>query len=184
MAPQKRHTGQSFGQCSSSCDSSVGRSTLLASPTTKQRPTKRLTLSNGTTADRVPAPSHSCHRTIPFSDNGNPGVSLKNILNGGCVQNSPEPGFKAGPHKVALQWPGYDAEDRRHITVNPNTKQELAVAVCTAMHKFYSSASKMTPSVKSHPWTLCSRVRLKDILLTSIHLDAAGVWLPESYVLR
>ncbi|KAG1824235.1 hypothetical protein EV424DRAFT_1395875 [Suillus variegatus] len=181
MLPHKRHSGQSFGQSSSS---SAGRSTTPPSPTTKQRPTKRLTLSNGTTADRVPAPSHSCHRTIPFSDNGNLGVSVGNILNGRRVLDSPEPGFKAGPHKVALQWPGYDAEDRRHITVNPNTKQELAVAVCTAMHKFYSSASKMTPSVKSDPWTLCSRVRLKDILLTSIHLDAAGVWLPEFYVLR
>ncbi|KAG1901381.1 uncharacterized protein F5891DRAFT_253517 [Suillus fuscotomentosus] len=181
MLPRKRHSGQSFGQSSSS---SAGRSTPPPSPTAKQRPTKRLTLSNGTTADRVPAPGHSCDHIIPFSDNGNPGVSVGNILNGRCVLDSPEPSFKAGPHKVALQWPGYDDSDPRHITVNPNTKQELAVAVCTAMHKFYSSASKMTPSVKSDPWTLCSRVRLKDILLTSIHLDAAGVWLPEFYVLR
>lgn len=182
MAPQKRkHSGQSFGQSSSS---SVRRNTPPPSPTTKQRPTKRLTLSNGTTADRVPAPCHSCDRMIPFSDNGSPGVSVKNILNGGCVQDSPEHGFKAGPHKVVMQWPGYDSSDRRHITVNPKTKQELVVALCTALHKFYSSVSKMTPSVESDPWTFCSRVRLGDILLTSIHLDAAGVWLPEFYVLR
>lgn len=36
------------------------------------------------------------------------------------------------------QWPGYDSLD---ITINSNTKQELAVALCTALHKFYSLAS-------------------------------------------
>ncbi|KAG1849920.1 hypothetical protein DFJ58DRAFT_794406, partial [Suillus subalutaceus] len=105
---------------------------------------------------------------------------------GGHVQDSPERDFKAGSLKIVFQWPGYDFSDvlhARHITINPNTKQELVTALCTALHKFYLSASKITPSVESGSWALSSRVRLGDIMLTSIHFDA-GVWFPQFYVLR
>jgi hypothetical protein len=139
MAPQKRYSGESFGE--SSC-SSVKRSTPPPSPTTKQCSVERLTLPDGKTAHRVPAPCNSRNPTIPFYDNGTPGVSVKNVLGGGCVQDSPEPDFKAGSLKVVFQWPGYDYPNVPHprpITINPNTKQELTVTVCTALHKFYSS---------------------------------------------
>lgn len=186
MAPQKRRSGQSFGESSSS---SIKRSTPPSSPT-KQRSTERFTLPDGSTAHRVPAPSpspsHSCHHTILFYDNGNPGVSVKNVLNGECVQDNPELDFKAGFLKIVFQWPGYDSSDvhtSRHITVNPNTRQELAVALCTALHNFYLSVSKISPSVEFGPWALCSRVRLRNIMLMSLHSNA-GMWFPEFYVLR
>lgn len=175
MAPQKRHSGQSSGGSSSS---SIRCSTPPPSPT-KQRSAECYTLRDGTMAYRVPAPHHSHDRTIPFSDGG-PGISIKNILNGGSIQDSPKLDFKAGSRKIVLQWPGYDPLD---ITINSNTKQELAVALCTALHKFYSWASKIQPAVESVPWALFSRVRLGDIMLTSIHWNA-GVWVPEFYVLR
>ncbi|KAG2147432.1 uncharacterized protein EDB93DRAFT_1147226 [Suillus bovinus] len=182
MAPRKKHSGQSFGESSSS---SVERSTPPPSPT-KRSVTKRITLSDGKTADRVPIPCRSDDPTILFSDNGNPGMSVSNVLNGGHVQDVPEPDFKAGPLTIVLQWPGYDSSEilhDRHITINPNTKQELAVALCTALYKFYTCASKILPSVESVPWALSSRVLLKDIMLMSIHFDA-GVWVPEFYVLK
>ncbi|KAG1780565.1 hypothetical protein EV702DRAFT_1078599 [Suillus placidus] len=182
MTPQKRHSGRSFGKSSSL---SIEWSTPPPSPTT-QRLAERFRLPDGTTAHRVPAPCHLHDRTIPFNDNGNPGILVKDILNGGCVQDSPEHDFKAGSLKIVFQWPGYDSSDilhARHITVNPNTIQELAVALCSALHKFYLCASKIRPSVESVPWALFSRVRLGDIMLTSIYWDA-GVWVPEFYVLR
>jgi hypothetical protein len=183
MAPQKRYTGESFGESSSS---SVKRSTPPPSPATKQCSAERLTLPDGKTAHRVPAPCNSRNPTIPFYDNGTPGVSVKNVLKGGCIQDSPEPDFKAGSLKVVFQWPGYDpphAPHPRPITINPNTKQELTVTVCTALHKFYSSLVKMTPSAASRQWAFSSRVRLGDIILMSLHFDA-GVWVPEFYVRR
>jgi hypothetical protein len=64
---------------------------------------ERLTLPDGKTAHRVPAPCNSRNPTIPFYDNGTPGVSVKNVLKGGCVQDSPEPDFKAGSLKVVFQ---------------------------------------------------------------------------------
>ncbi|KAG2359157.1 hypothetical protein BDR07DRAFT_1415829 [Suillus spraguei] len=181
MAPQKGHSGQSFcGSLSSSVEPST------PSRTTKQGLAERFTLPDGTIAHRVPVPCNSRRRTIPFSDNGNPGVSIKNILNGGCVQGSSEPDFKAGSLKIVFQWPGYDSSDilhAGHITVKPDTKQELAVALCTAFHKFYLCASKILPSAESVPWGLSSKVYLGDIMLTCIRLDT-GVWVPEFYVLR
>lgn len=179
---QKRYSSQSSGESSSS---SVEWSTPPPSPT-KQCSAEHLTLPNGTTAHRVPAPCHSHHRTIPFYDNGNPGVSVGNVLSGGCVQDSPEPDFKAGSLKIVFQWPSYDPSDvhpASHITINPNTKRELVTALCSALHKFYFSVAKIPPSVKSCPWALFSRVRLGDIMLTSIRFEA-GVWIPEFYVLR
>ncbi|KAG1727822.1 hypothetical protein EDB19DRAFT_175019 [Suillus lakei] len=181
MAPQKRHSSQSSRGSSSS---SIEWSTPPPSPT-KERLPDRFTRPDGTTAHRVPTPSHPHHRTIPFYDNGYPGVSVKDIMNGGCVQDIPEPDFKAGRIKIFLQWPGYDSSDilhAGHSTVNPNTTQELAVVLCNALYKFYLCASRIPPSVES-PWALFSRVHLGDIMLTSIHLDA-GVWIPEFYVLR
>ncbi|KAG2066920.1 hypothetical protein BDR04DRAFT_897183 [Suillus decipiens] len=180
MAPQKRHSGQSF--CGSS-SSSVERSSPPLSPTTKRGLSERFRLPDGTIAHRVPVPCHSRRPMILFSDKGNPGVSIKNILNGGCVQGSSEPDFKAGSLKIVLQWPGYDILHAGHITVKPDTKQELAVALCTAFYKFYSCASKILPSVESVPWALSSKVHLGDIMLTCIRLDT-GVWVPEFYVLR
>ncbi|KIK33418.1 hypothetical protein CY34DRAFT_711587 [Suillus luteus UH-Slu-Lm8-n1] len=132
MAPQKRNSSQSSGGSSSS---SIRWSTTPPSRT-KQCLAEYLTLPDGTTAYRVPAPRHSHDRTIPFSDG--PGISIKDILKGGSIQDSPEFDFKAGSRKIVLQWPGYDSLD---ITINSNTKQELAVALCTALHKFYSLAS-------------------------------------------
>lgn len=161
MAPQKRHSGQSF--CGSS-SSSVERSSPPLSPTTKRGLSERFRLPDGTIAHRVPVPCHSRRPMILFSDKGNPGVSIKNILN-------------------VLQWPGYDILHAGHITVKPDTKQELAVALCTAFYKFYSCASKILPSVESVPWALSSKVHLGDIMLTCIRLDT-GVWVPEFYVLR
>lgn len=174
MAPQKRNSGQSSGGSSSS---SIRWSTPPPSRT-KQCLAEYFTLSDGTTAYRVPAPRRSHDRTIPFSDG--PGISIKNILNGGSIQDSPELDFKAGSRKIVLQWPGYDSLD---ITINSNTKQELAAALCTALHKFYSLASKIQPAVESVPWALFSRVHLGDIMLKSLHWNA-GVWVPEFYVLR
>ncbi|KAG2125617.1 major facilitator superfamily domain-containing protein [Suillus cothurnatus] len=164
---------------------------------------ERLTLPDGQTAHRVPAPCNPLNPTIPFYDNGTPGVSVKNSLKGGCVQGSPEPDFKAGSLKVVFQWPGYDSPNvphPRHITITSNTKQELTVTGCTELHKFYSSlvvgntlknqlwseltkSQKMTPSAASRQWAFSSRVRLGDIILMSLHFDA-GVWVPEFYVRR
>ncbi|KAG1725546.1 hypothetical protein EDD22DRAFT_961609 [Suillus occidentalis] len=174
MAPQKRNSGQSSGGSSSS---SIRCNTPPPSRT-KQCLAEHLTLPDGTTAHRVPVPRHSHDRMIPFSDG--PGISIKDILKGGSIQDSPEFDFQTGSRKIVLQWPGYDSLD---ITINSNTKQELAVALCTALHKFYSLASKIQPAVESVPWALFSRVHLGDIMLKSIHWNA-GVWVPEFYVLR
>jgi hypothetical protein len=129
-------------------------STPPPSPTKQRLPAKRLTLPDGTTADRVPNSCLPHDHTISFSDGG-PGISIKSILKGGSIQNSPQLDLKAGPRKIVIQvhsmrfliqsrpnfliqWPGYDP---LVITVHSNTRQELAVAVCSALHKFYSWAS-------------------------------------------
>lgn len=64
------------------------------------------------------------------------------------------------------QWPGYDSLD---ITINSNTKQELAVALCTALHKFYSLAS-VGDTLKNRFSARIDRIRRKYSLRSNLSL--------------
>ncbi|OJA19524.1 hypothetical protein AZE42_03202 [Rhizopogon vesiculosus] len=177
--PSRRSSTQS------ELDSGVGRSTS-APPAVKECFPECIQLADGRIAERVLCPRRSWNRVIQFHYNGHPGIPVGDVFHGKQVQDSQETVGMAGLSTISLQWPGYDSPemcDVGRVTVSSKTIQDLAVELCTALHSFYTRASKITPSVEDVPWALFSQVSLKDIVLASIHFDA-GVWVPNFYVLR